>query len=213
MKELKQFNKIQAEITEFVKGIPELIVSSQAMVVTAQKHGSTIKEMLKRIEMRRKELTVPLDEEKKEIMAFVAEISAPLLAAEVHLKREVQVWNDTQERVKREEMEKLEIQRMADRKLEEARYREDAKVFGKAMVEQSHIKREVEHHNAIKDLSAPAVSGIKKIWKHELEDITKVPKQYLLLDDVKVRRANLNGEVIPGVRSWQESNVSFGRSG
>lgn len=61
----------------------------------------------------------------------------------------------------------------------------------------------------------PVQKGIRRPWAHKLIDITKVPTEWLILDEVKVRAwrtANKNhlvdGEVIDGIKFFQTETLS-----
>ena len=49
--------------------------------------------------------------------------------------------------------------------------------------------------------------GTSKVWKFEVEDLTKIPLEYLMPDMVKIGKVVRAGVKIPGVKSWQESSL------
>ena len=61
------------------------------------------------------------------------------------------------------------------------------------------------------DLRSRSASGstvISKVWKFELEDLSKVPSEFLVLDEVKVRAAIRDGRhKISGINIFQKSQM------
>lgn len=60
--------------------------------------------------------------------------------------------------------------------------------------------------------SAPAtkVKGSTKRWAFEITDAAQVPREYLMVDEKKIREAVTNGErIIPGVRIYQSESLTI----
>jgi hypothetical protein len=55
-----------------------------------------------------------------------------------------------------------------------------------------------------------SVKGITKTWVHEVEDINLVPREYLMIDDAKVKAAIKDGiRIIPGIKISQKEGFSL----
>lgn len=55
-----------------------------------------------------------------------------------------------------------------------------------------------------------AIASATKVWKFEIENPTKVPREFCTPDVIKIReyvRANKAAAAIPGVRTWEELEV------
>ena len=63
---------------------------------------------------------------------------------------------------------------------------------------------------------APTGTSVRKTWVFEVEDPAKVPREFLTVDDVKVRQAmeaqGPENTTIPGIKIYQESKIVMGRS-
>lgn len=52
--------------------------------------------------------------------------------------------------------------------------------------------------------------GVTKTWTFDLEDLSEVPREYLVLDETKVRAAIKEGaRHIPGIRIYQKESISL----
>jgi len=50
----------------------------------------------------------------------------------------------------------------------------------------------------------------RKVWKHEITDEAQVPREYLMIDEAKVRQAVKQGiREIPGVRIFEHTEIAF----
>lgn len=55
-----------------------------------------------------------------------------------------------------------------------------------------------------------SVKGITKSWAHEVEDISLVPREYLMIDEAKVKEAIKAGtRIIPGIKIFQKEGFSL----
>ena len=58
--------------------------------------------------------------------------------------------------------------------------------------------------------SAPSTKGLTKRWIFEVTDITQVPREFLQVDETKIRAAIANGtRALAGVRIYQEESISL----
>lgn len=58
--------------------------------------------------------------------------------------------------------------------------------------------------------AAPKTSGLTKTWTFELQEIEKVPAEFLQLNEVAVRKAIAAGrQVIPGLKIFQKESISL----
>jgi hypothetical protein len=118
-------------------------------------------------------------------------------------KRRAQEQEDAAEARRQREQEELHQQRLAS----EAEQRERT------------ARAETLEAQALATTSAPLAPAVakikgvsaKKVWKFEIIDPLKVPREYLIVDESKVRAvvkalgANAN---IPGVRAYQEAQIA-----
>lgn len=97
-------------------------------------------------------------------------------------------------------------------KVDERIERERAEVEARA--ERERIGRIAEQKQAEYDANQYQIKNARKTWKCELEDISQVPKEFLIvtLNEQAVLAAARAGVKIPGVRTWQEIGVAFGQN-
>lgn len=59
-------------------------------------------------------------------------------------------------------------------------------------------------------LATPAVEGIqtRSVMKFEIENFEDIPREFLKVDDAKVRAAVRVGDHVPGVRAWQDVSIA-----
>lgn len=56
-----------------------------------------------------------------------------------------------------------------------------------------------------------ARATVAKVWKWELDDISKVPREYLVISPLAVYKAVRAGvRAIPGIRQWQDDSLGVG---
>uniref|UniRef100_A0A6M3JZT2 Uncharacterized protein n=1 Tax=viral metagenome TaxID=1070528 RepID=A0A6M3JZT2_9ZZZZ len=148
----------------------------------------------KRIEDQRVSFTAPLTLSMKNINAFFKTFSEPI------------------EQANRELRDKLAKHR---RELEYKRLEEQMKVEE----ENKRLAKIAEETNTPIIMPAPIVPDlnktigavtVKKVWTFEIKDQTKIPQEYLVVDEVKVRVAIRAGvRAIAGVTIFQKDEVSL----
>lgn len=132
-------------------------------------------------------------------------------------EREAAAAREKAEREARELRAKAEAEAAAGRQAEAAKLaaRADAKV------ERAEGKAEALEQAAamtvapVVQAEAPRVRGVatREVWRFAIDDESKIPRKYLVVDDVKIRKvvAALKGDAkIPGVRVWPEKQIAAG---
>lgn len=134
--ELKAFDALQANIQEFVA--PTFLISvtdfkSSDEAIAAVK---AVKAYLSEVEDKRKELVGPLNERVKQINAFAKDVAHPLQQAEEFIKAQLVKFSDLQERLRLEELRRVqEVERLAREKAEAARLAAEAELRAKQEAE------------------------------------------------------------------------------
>jgi len=200
---VRQFDEARAKINEIAQQCKNIIVSNDDSLATAENLAKTAREVDKLIETKRKEVTKPLLDRKKEIDNFAKEITAELNDAVKGLRSQILTYKQEQERKRQEEL----------RRIEEEKRKKEEELKAKLAAEEEIKPEEVQEFKEIraeeqKLQSAPAPSGIRKQWTFELVDLNKVPHQYLMLDEAKVKAAiKLGVRDIPGIRIFQKESL------
>lgn len=211
-----------------IPAVAELDRASQSLAIDARTFTVTtpeayefagtklteIKARRKALDELRKTITEPLDKAKKAVMDFFRGPGDRLDQAEAAIKRSMLQFQAEAERKRREEQARLEEQARKEReKLE----RQAAAAAAKGREEKA---AELEARAAtvvapIAQTAARKVAGVgfRTVWKFEVVDPAAVPREYLVVDEAKIRKvvgALKEGTSIPGVRVWSEKSIAAG---
>ena len=190
------------------KQIDMLAEQCRNVVITDEQSLERAKSLVKQaktienyIEDKRKELTKPILERKKAIDDLAKSLTKDLSEAVRHLREQILYYEQEQERKRLEELRRLEEER---RKKEEELLR--AQQEGK--IEQvEHIEKLAEIETKAAELSEKS-KNLREVWTFEVVDLSLVPREYLVLDEIAVRRAIQNGvREIPGLRIFKKAQL------
>jgi len=200
-------SKIQA-ISEDVNNVAQqaagIVVKTESDVRTATNFLSQVKKRIKRIETLRKEFLEPFQAGVKNINNKFKLQSEPLKEIERLIKESIKTFIDEQEKIQMEKQRKEEAER---KKLEEEREKQLAE--GKK-VEALPEKKEMVKEEKTMYRAEEGATIVKKVWKFYVEDVSKVPNEYLLIDEVKIRAAIGAGERdIKGVKIYQDNQITI----
>lgn len=164
--------------------------AEQAVLKTEDDHQDAIKaltkigEERKRIDAQRKWWVDPLNERVKRINAMFRPFIDGLESAEVLLRRKL-----------------VEYQNFLAKKSEEAKAAVMKKVEkGTMKVETAVAKIEKVKEPEKTVRTEEATVTYREVKKVVIEDALKLPREYLIPDEVKIRKVALAGVVIPGVK-------------
>ena len=169
----------------------------KAMVSASIKEG---KELIKKVGAARKAITTPLQQEIKQWIAKEKELLQPVENAIHEADKQVRAFNDRIAEQQRQMLEKIAREEAAQlREAEEAESPEEVE-----QVRQAHdFQRQIAQAQHQTD-------GIRQVWSFALEDLSQVPREYLVLDEKKVRQAIRSGERhIPGLRIYQQQQTVY----
>lgn len=190
-KELIELSQAQKGIIKKVADVS--IVSTETLQVAV---GLTqeLKQARTRAEEVRKFFVDPLNKQVKGINAKFKPFIDTLIKAESEVKGKMEAYETGQEKLRLAEEERL-------RRLQEKKFaRETAKAEKKGVETPPPpppIKVEKEQ-----------VSGyqVRKVWDFEITDIKKIPAEYLIPDEKKIRKVVSAGlREIPGVRIFEKT--------
>lgn len=174
----------------------------------------SIKGFLAVIETARLKVTKPLNEALRARNAEAKEAAQPLLEAEAKIKRSMIAYSDEQDRIRREEQRRQneaaekERQRLAD-------IAERAAAKGQDKKAENFADRAAMVQAPVVQTQAPKVGGISipKVWTFEITDEDLIPREYLEVDLVRIRKVvtALKGDTnIPGVRVFEQKRIAAG---
>jgi hypothetical protein len=213
----KLFAKHDAQIAEFVEQATALEINNQDDNAKAVEMMGSITKLKKRIDTVRKEKTAPYFNFKKNVDGLAKGFTSRLDNVLKVLNPKVTAWQQEQERIRLEEERKAreEAARLAKEAEEEARKLQAAADAEAAATGQESVKVDapvvappvVPKADAVTRTDAGA-AHVRKTWAFEIEDPTKVPAEYLMVDERKVREAVKQGiREIPGVRIYEDAKT------
>lgn len=241
MSDIVSLNILRSQIAVFVEPALEILVTEFKSCDQAIGAGKQIKALIKEVEITRMLLVTPMNDEVKRVNQYAKDIAEPLLKAEAHIKSEIGKFYEEQEKVKAEEKAKLEelkraeeaaLKRQQDEEKAElkAELQATADLFGEASVpnglagspltvlETTHVGQKaaqsIEHGAMDWDIKQKQVKNVRKVLRVEVVDANLIPDEFLIweLNEKAALAAIKAGATIPGVRSWEETQVALGRN-
>jgi len=182
------FDAVKATAQTVLASVKEMVVTTEVEAQAATLKRDEISKVLKLVEARRVDLVKPIDDSKKVIQAEAKGISDPLEKAKADLFAKVSKWQ-TEQRMKAEESARKEREEAAAR-------------LAATMADDEATIEDVERVEAHVELAAKPVKLSKSLapmktretWKFEIIDEKAVPREYLMVDTVKLGQAVRRGE-------------------
>ncbi len=164
----------------------------KAIVATAIKEG---KQLIKQVGAARKSITAPMQDEIKHWIALEKELIQPIEQAIQKADALIQQFNA---RIAAQQ------QAMLDKIAEEERKRLKEEGGNTEQVQQeSEFKKQIVQ-------AQYSTEGIRHVWAFEIKDLNQVPREYLMLDEQKVRRAIRQGKRdIAGLSIFQKQQTVY----
>lgn len=189
---MSDLTPIKQDVEEVLYNFQEIKVETNDEYTQAGDFLKQIQTKIKKIEAKRVEYTKPLDESKKRIMADFKALTEPLEVLVGEIKSKMTHFY------------KQEQIRLAD---EQAK--REAEALAKAKEEGvSEVTVEVVEQPK-SQVGEVATTTVKKVWKWEFEDASKVPHEYFTIDEKKINQAVRDGvREIAGIRIYQEDQLS-----
>ena len=194
-----------------------IVVASQDDLDIAQAFLISLKSIRKEIDRTFAPVIKKAHDAHKEAIAQKKKHEAPILDAEKLVKGRVKVYLDEQERLRAEEA----AAQLAIRKAEEdaalaaaeAAEKDGDSVAAERLIESA--AKETEQALTEKKKPSPQLRGrshTRKVWKWEIVDESKIPREYLVVDTKKIGaavRSNSGNVDIPGVRTYEDTVVAI----
>ncbi len=151
----------------------------------------------------------------KEALAQKQVFERPAETAEKIVKRRMGDWQAAEERRLAEEARRLEAQARADAEDQRIAEAAAAEQAGRSEEARALLDAPIFTAPVIAPPAAPKIAGIsiRNNWTFLIEDATKIPREFLMVDTVKIRahvRAWKAEARIPGVRVYDDRIISGG---
>jgi len=206
MTEETQLAELRTQSSHFPERAGFIVVNSQNTLNRANDFLKDIKAFLKHLDDFFDENINRLHKAHKEAKAQKTHFEEPPKKALAIVREEIRKYLVGQEKIRREAEEKARQEK--EKKFEEARELERTGDEESAR----HIRDET---TAVGTPLPPVIKAegthLRKHWTWQVVDIDKVPKEYFVIDALKINsivRAMKGKTNIPGIRAFQESTVA-----
>ena len=160
-----------------------------------------IKRFQKQVEEARKNQVDPFNKLVKRVNDIFRPIGDGLVKSEAVIKDKVKNW-----RVKKEQI------RQAEERKRQAEYAAKiAEEQAKAKLEKREVEIVIPPPAIIQTITrgTSSTASSRKVWKFEILDESKIPRQYLIVDESKIRAAiKLGTREIEGVKIFEDFDIS-----
>lgn len=199
----KHFEKYIEEIDKTYEVAQQLKVEDQESNKKAVEIGTSAKKLYKKIEETRKSIIEEPNSFVKSVNSFARIFTDKLKSIEQLMKQKISQYRAIEEQKRREAELKAkkaieELQKKLEKEAKEKGI-EPVKVEAPVIPAEPKITR----------TESGSASG-RKVWTFEVVNIDEVPREYLSLNEKKVRDAVRAGvREIPGIRIFQKEKTTF----
>lgn len=213
-------SQIKTSATALVAEALNLKIFTRSDLSYATDLVKTIKDRARAAEDERTRIVGPFNQGVKHINGRFKVITQPLEDAEVALKAKMLAFQRDEQRKAEEERQRL--QREQTQRENEERERNREKDVERVAIATEGEEQDratpppievapVEIASKFKPVTygqTGAASTVRKVWASEIVDITLIPKEFIVADQVKINQAVRAGiREIPGVRIFQKEEM------
>lgn len=209
-----EIRAVTASVDELEEYVRDYTVTTVDEYEAGAEDLKRVKAAQQKLEDARTSITGPMNAALKAVNNFFRKPAERLASIETTVKRELAKFATAQEARQREE------QRQADAAARKERERLEAQA--QRATESGRVEKAaaLEHRAAtvvapVINRAPPKVTGVRmtEVWKFEVTDPALVPREYLSVDESKIRKvvsALKAGANIPGVRVYPDKQVAAG---
>lgn len=208
----KQVQELAATVDGVLVAAKEYKIATPEAYVASADRLRAIKGIQKQLDDAEKAITKPMNDALKAARDLFRAPKDAAAKAEYLIKQAITAYQAEQRRIEQEK------QRQADEAARKERERL-AKLQEAAAKRGDEAKAEAFQERAaavvapVVIVEAPKVEGIatRTVWKFEVTDAAKVPREYLVVDETRIRKVvnALKGDCnIPGVRVYSEEQIA-----
>lgn len=208
-----EWEAAQQGIIEFLENVTVPAITNDAENAAAAQSLVTIKERRTELDDNRKEITDPLTAAHKAAMKQYKSVDGPMAEVDRDIRLKMTVYRTEQARKAQEAQ--AELDRIAQAAAEEERMaeaerleKEGRKEEAEAAIAPAAIEQAVQERQTYVSTTPAKVEGVsmRKQPHIKIEDPTKIPREYLMPDEKKIKgvvKALKFQHGIPGVRYWE----------
>lgn len=205
--------KITRQADENLELAKEMLVLDEETYDIAAEFLSSLKGLQKEIDETFDPVIKAQHEAHKAALAAKARHYKPIEEAERLLKQKMVGFQDRQEKARLEEERQLRDEARRQEEEERSKRADDLIKAGKAEEALQLLEEPVETPALILPPVSRPTKGVstRMVWKFKIVDETKLPREYLVPDQVKINRIvqAADGKIaIPGVEIFQERQIA-----
>jgi len=160
-----------------------------------------IKRFMKQIEDARKNQVDPFNKLVKRVNDIFRPIGDGLVKSESVIKDKVKQWRIKKEAIRQEEERKRQIEyqkQIAEEQAKAKKEKREAEIVPPPpTIMQTNVR------------GTPSTASSRKVWKFEVLDETKIPREYLVLDESKIKAMIKTGtREIAGIKIYEDFEIS-----
>lgn len=210
-KSLDTINAIKVKVDAIGSQCKLIKIKDDLTLAIAQQNLAKANEMAKFVEDKRVEIKAPYLAAGKTVDEAAKTIVKELNEGIYHLKSEVKTWEQAKQKEAKDKQDAIDVALAQQKELLASQPLTPA-VIDKFSELQTLAAQEKE--NLALESASNKTRGIRYTWKFELKDITKVPVEWLTIDESKVKewmkenKDSLKEETKNGIKFYKEMIVT-----
>lgn len=193
MENIKELELVQDQTSKATQLAIELIIDSDAKMLEATDLLKKIKIVGKMITEKKELITKPMNQALKEAREMFRPIEDTCSDSEALVKRKMIAYQNEQEKIRREELAKIE------KKVDKGTMKMETAI--------KKIETVQEVQNSVKgEYGAMSTRILKRV---RIVDETLLPREYLIADMKKIEAVAKAGVEIPGVEVYEEKSIAI----
>jgi hypothetical protein len=213
---LAQFEQVRGQISQLAQKCSNYVVNSKDALAGAKELAKDAKKIENLIEDRRKEITKPILDEKKQIDDFAKSLTSELASSIKGLRDQILHFEKEEERKRQEELRKIAEENAriaAELAKKEAEMKAKQEADSLPSIEEAEAimqARQAQAENEAKqaEIEMSKSSNIRKVWTYKILDLEQVPLQFMIVNEKAVKAAIANGtREIKGLEIYQEEQL------
>jgi len=202
---IAKFSEAKSQIEKLATQCNNVVITNIENLETAKHLAKTAKAIENLIEEKRKEITAPILNEKKKIDDFAKTLTSKLNDALKNIRGQILSFEKRLEEERIAEQRRIEAEK---RELEERLKKAALEDTGSAEVLEKESLKLIEMNEQSAKLSNQTSNSVRRVWKYSISDMTLIPRDYLTVDEKKVKDAISSGiREIPGILIFQEDQL------